>query len=159
VLLPYVASLRLCIFSGFFFYRRLLLLWSGLLQLAVSRVAGVRALFTQLMMIVLARGNIVCAAVLWKTCGFFLPRICVPLLSSDVDHTWHNSSTVAGMQILRRPRSCASSKLSLIVLWCVDGDLDTIYLLICRMCNLECPWRVGGMLRKWKTLWTSKVRT
>jgi hypothetical protein len=53
----------------------------------------------------------------------------------------------------------ASSKLSLIILWCVDGDLDTIYLLICRMCNFECPWRAGGMLRKWKTLWTSKVRT
>jgi hypothetical protein len=58
VLLPCVTSLRIYILLGVVFYRKLLLLWSGLLQRAVSWVARVRALFTQLMMIVLTCTNL-----------------------------------------------------------------------------------------------------
>lgn len=98
VLLPYVANLWIYILFRVFFYRRLLLLWLGLLQLAVSWVARVRALFTKLLIIMLIGNNIVYVAVLWKTYGFFLPWICIPLLSSNIDPTWHNSSIVVGMQ-------------------------------------------------------------
>jgi hypothetical protein len=64
----------------------------------MSWVVGDRALFTQLMMIVLTCSNIVRAIILWKICGFFLPWICIPLLSLDVDPTWH-LSTIVDMQL------------------------------------------------------------
>jgi hypothetical protein len=67
LLLPCVANLRICILFGIFFYKRLFLSWSCLLQHVESWVAGVWALFTQLMMIVLTCGNMVRATIRWKT--------------------------------------------------------------------------------------------